>query len=99
VLSPAANANAGQYQPPHDPDTQSRDLTRDRRMIEANWQRFGFTKAQALNECASIIASTDTLLGRSWDPARLRRWNALVADSMFGRPGRTRVLRRWQAYQ
>jgi very-short-patch-repair endonuclease len=79
-----------------EPDTQSRDLTRDRLLIEAGWQRFGYTKAQMLNEGASIIASTDTLLGRSWDPARLRRWNALVADSMFGRPGRARALRNWR---
>jgi hypothetical protein len=59
--------------------------------------RFGFTKAQLLNEGATIIASTDTLLGRSWDPARLRRWNALVADSLFGHPGRARALRHWRA--
>ena len=38
-----------------EPDTQSRDLTRDRLLIEASWQRFGFTKAQVLNEGASII--------------------------------------------
>jgi very-short-patch-repair endonuclease len=80
-----------------DPDTQSHDLSRDRRLIEAGQQRFGFTKAQILNEGASIIASTDTLLGRSWDPARLRRWNALIANSMFGRPGRLRALRQWQS--
>lgn len=79
-----------------DPTTQSRDLARDRRLIEAGGQRFGFTKAQALNNGGSIIESTDTLLGRSWDPVRLRRWNALVADSMFGHQGRARALRRWQ---
>jgi hypothetical protein len=82
-----------------DPATQSRDLARDRRLIEAGCQRFGFTKAQVLNDGGSIIASTDTLLGRSWDPVRLRRWNALVADSLFGYQGRTRALRRWQAYR
>jgi hypothetical protein len=80
-----------------EPDVQSRDLTRDRRLIETSWQRFGFTKAQLLNEGASIIASTDTLLGRNWDPARLDRWNALIVDSMFGRVGRARALRQWQA--
>jgi hypothetical protein len=79
-----------------EPDIQRSDLTRDRRLIEANWQRFGFTKAQLLNEGASIIASTDRLLGRSWDPERLRRWNALIANSMFGRPGRARALRHWR---
>jgi hypothetical protein len=80
-----------------EPDVQSRDLTRDRRLIEASWQRFGFTKTQLLNEGASIIASTDTLLGRNWNPARLHRWNALIADSMLGRLGRARALRQWQA--
>lgn len=80
-----------------EPDAQSRDLTRDRRLIEACWQRFGFTKVQVLNEGASIIASTDKLLGRSWDPARLRRWNALIADSMFDRSGRARALHHWQS--
>jgi hypothetical protein len=80
-----------------EPDVQSRDLTRDRRLIEASWQRFGFTRAQLLNEGASIIASTDTLLGRNWDPARLHRWNALIAGSMLGRLGRARAFRQWQA--
>jgi hypothetical protein len=55
-----------------DPATQSRDLARDRRLIVAGCQRFGFTKAQVLNDGGSIIASTDTLRGRSWDPVRLR---------------------------
>ena len=82
-----------------EPDVQSRDLSRDRLLIEANWQRFGFTKAQLLNDGASIIASSDKLLGRSWDPARLRRWNALIADSMFSRPGRARTLRCWRVAQ
>jgi hypothetical protein len=79
-----------------EPEVQSRDLTRDRLLIEADCQRFGFTKAQLLNDGASIIASTDKLLGRGWDPSRLRRWNALIADSMFGRPGRARALRNWR---
>jgi hypothetical protein len=79
-----------------EPEVQSRYLTRDRLLIEADCQRFGFTKAQLLNDGASIIASTDKLLGRSWDPSRLRRWNALIADSMFGRPGRARALRNWR---
>ena len=81
-----------------EPDVQSRDLIRDRMLIEANWQRFGFTKAQLLNEGASIIASTDALLGRSWDPGRLRRWNALIADSMFDRTGRARALHNWRTF-
>lgn len=79
-----------------EPEIQSRDLNRDRLLIEADWQRFGFTRAQLLNEGASIITSADRLLGRSWDPARLRRWHALIDDSMFGRQGRARALRNWR---
>jgi hypothetical protein len=52
-----------------DPDAHRWDLTRDRRLLKAGWQRFGFTKAQLLNEGASIIASADTLLGGGWDLA------------------------------
>ena len=40
------------------------DLTRDRRLIEIDWQRMGYTSPQLLNEGASIIASADrTQLG------------------------------------
>jgi hypothetical protein len=81
-----------------EPDRQSSDLTRDRLLIEADWQRLGYTKTQLLNDGGSIIASTDKLLGRSWDPSRLRLWNGLIADSMFGRPGRARAVRNWRTF-
>jgi hypothetical protein len=76
-------------------DTHVADLERDRRLVEAGWQRCGFTARSVLREGGAIIASVDRLLGRSWDPARLARWNYLVADSLFGPIGRARVRRTW----
>jgi very-short-patch-repair endonuclease len=49
-----------------DRQTHRNDLARERRLVEIDWQRMGFTAIQLLHEGASIIASTDRLLGRSW---------------------------------
>jgi very-short-patch-repair endonuclease len=72
------------------------DLARDRRLIEIDWQRMGYTSPQLLNDGASIIASVDRLLGRSWDPKRLAHWEALLDDSLFRSTGRLRAISRWQ---
>jgi very-short-patch-repair endonuclease len=72
------------------------DLARDRRLVELDWQRMGYTSPQLLNEGASIIASADRLLGRNWDPKRLERWEGLLDDSLFRSTGRSRAMRRWQ---
>jgi very-short-patch-repair endonuclease len=71
------------------------DLARDRRLIEINWQRMGFTSVQLRHEGASLIATVDRLLGRRWDPRRLARWEALLHDSLFRPAGRARALRHW----
>jgi hypothetical protein len=72
------------------------DLARDRRLIEIDWQRVGFTSPQLLHEGASIIASADRLLGRTWNPQHLAGWEALLEDSLFRSAGRSRAARRWQ---
>ena len=72
------------------------DLARDRRLIEIDWQRVGLTSPQLLHEGASIIASADRLLGRTWNPQRLACWEALLEDSLFRQAGRSNVARRWQ---
>ena len=72
------------------------DLARDRRLVEIDWQRMGFTSTQILHEGASIIASADRLLGRRWDPRRLARWEALLEDSLFRPAGRARARRHWE---
>jgi hypothetical protein len=72
------------------------DLPRDRRLVEIDWQRIGFTSPQLLFEGGSIIAGIDRLLGRTCDPRRLARWQALLADSLLRTSGRARAMRRWQ---
>lgn len=76
--------------------THRNDLARERRLVETDWQRMGFTSAQLLHDGASIIASADRLLGRPWDPRRLARWEALLDDSLFRPAGRARARRHWQ---
>jgi very-short-patch-repair endonuclease len=76
--------------------THRSDLARDRRLVEIDCQRMGFTSAQLLHEGARIIASADRLLGRRWDPARLAAWEALLNDSLFRPAGRARACRHWE---
>jgi hypothetical protein len=71
------------------------DLARDRRLVEIDCQRMGFTSTQLLHEGASIIASADRVFDRRWDPRRLARWEALLDDSLFRPAGRARALSHW----
>jgi very-short-patch-repair endonuclease len=76
--------------------THRKDLDRDRRLVEAGWQRCGFTAAELLRDGGRIIAAVDTLLDRSWEPGRAACWQALVDDSLYGEIGRARVAERWR---
>jgi hypothetical protein len=78
-----------------DPAVHEADLTRDRAMSLARWERHGFTKRHLLQDAAAIIRATDELLGRPGDPARLQAWQGALNASMLRRPGRVRVQRRW----
>ncbi len=71
-----------------DAATHRHDLGRDRRLVEAGWQRHGYTAADVLHGGGPILASVDALLGRSWNPERLARWRLLVAESSYGRRNR-----------
>ncbi len=71
------------------------DLRRDRGLIGIGIDRLGYTSAEVLHEGGGIIAAADRALGRAGDPDRLRRWNALIDDSLWGHTGRARVRRRW----
>jgi hypothetical protein len=72
------------------------DLTRERRLVEINVQRVGFTSPQLLHEAGSIIAGLDRLLGRTWDPRRLARWEALLDHSLLRPSGRAEAIGRWR---
>jgi hypothetical protein len=58
-------------------DVHRADLVRDRRLVEINMQRVGFTSPQSLNEGSSIIAGLDRLLGA---------YLGLQASGAMGRP-------------
>src|SRR4051794_38870962 len=62
--------------------THRADLDRDRRLVDAGWQRCGYTAREVLRRGASILASADAVLGRPWEPERLRVWRKLVEDSL-----------------
>lgn len=82
-----------------EPEVQDGDLRRDRSLLSADWQRYGFTSRHLLDEGASVINETDLLLGRPWDGARLRAWEDLLNGSMLRRPGRSRALSHWRRAQ
>ena len=71
------------------------DRRRERRLVELEWQRVGFVAGQVLHEAGDIVAGLDRLLGRTWDPRRLTRWQQLVGDSLLSPAGRARARTRW----
>ncbi len=71
------------------------DLGRERMIAEQGALRFGYTSVELRNDGGTLIAAVDRALGRTWDPRRLRRWNALLDDSLLGLSGRRRVHQRW----
>lgn len=77
-------------------EEQRRDLRRGRALVDLSIDRLGYTAREVLHEGGSIIASADRVLGRGWDPVRLKNWNALIADSLWGPIGRRRVDQRWR---
>ena len=79
-----------------EPEVQDVDLRRDRSLLAADWQRYGFTSRHLLNEAAAFIRDADQLLGRDWDAARLRAWEDLLNASIMRRPGRSWALVRWR---
>ncbi len=78
-------------------DGHRRDLRRERGLVRIGLERCGYTSPEVLSGGGEIIASADRALGRRGEPARLRRWNALVDDSLWGATGRARVRRRWKS--
>lgn len=70
---------------------QRRDLSRDRKLLDAGWTRRGYTAVEVLHEAVGIIRDADAALGRPHDPGRVHRWQQMVAESMFSARGRARL--------
>ncbi|MFA6574751.1 MAG: hypothetical protein WCS84_04970 [Nocardioides sp.] len=74
---------------------QQTDLRRSRG-LEPSYTRHGFTLDDLLNHPATVMHEIDRTLGRVHQNSRLRRWRAMVDNSMYTPSCRQRMLNRWQ---
>jgi hypothetical protein len=72
-----------------------RDLRRERALASTPYTRRGYTLDDLLNHAATVMHELDRVLGRPHQAERLRRWRALVNDSLYSDTGRARVMNRW----
>ena len=77
-----------------EPAQHEADLRRLRSLTAAGWTRRGYTSADLRDRAASVARDVDAALGRAHDPARTRRWLALLAPSTLTPTGRARLTRR-----
>lgn len=75
---------------------QWKDLRRSRGLNGTPYERSGFTLDDLLNHPGVLMHELDRLLGRPHRMARLSRWKALVADSLYSEATRRRLLTRWR---
>lgn len=73
---------------------QRRDLRRHRRLIEAGYERRGYTATDVLHAPAGILRDADASIARPHDPARLQAWYSLLRESLFTASGQHRMRRR-----
>jgi hypothetical protein len=71
------------------------DLRRER-ALGTSYRRRGFTLDDLLNQPAAVMHELDRVLDRPHDLTRLRRWRALVDQSLYSEAGRRRLMNRWQ---
>lgn len=73
----------------------ARDLARERFLLRQGWERYGYTSQVVLHNGLSVLRDADEALGRPHEPARIRRWHAALAESLFTPAGTARLLARW----
>ncbi|HET6561667.1 MAG TPA: hypothetical protein VFG72_07310 [Marmoricola sp.] len=73
---------------------QRSDLARGRRIGNVQWVRRGYTSVEVLHQAVGILRDADLSLGREHDPARVRQWHALLAESLFTPSGQVQFLHR-----
>ena len=81
-----------------DAEQHRRDLRRDRRLQDENFERRGYTRDDLVNRAQAMMRDLDTLLGRAPDPRRLRAWWRLLNDSTLTPRGRERLRQRWRRH-
>lgn len=78
-----------------EPSVHRRDLRRERALASTAYVRRGYTLDDLLNHAATLMHELDRVLDRPHQAERLRRWRALVDDSLYSETGRARVMNRW----
>ena len=73
---------------------QRKDLARLRRLNDHDFVRRGYTAPDVLHQAVSILRDADRAVGRSHRPERIRRFHALLADSLFTLSGQRGLQRR-----
>lgn len=76
-------------------DRQRKDLRRDGRIGDTDWERRGCTREDVLHQALRILRDADNATGREHRPERIRAWYALLRESLFTPAGTAAVLRRW----
>lgn len=71
-----------------------KDLRRDRRIVNSELVRRGYTSNDVLHRAVGILRDADLSLGRPHRPDRIRAWHRLLADSLFTPSGTARFQRR-----
>lgn len=77
-----------------DPKQYERDRTRDRLVQRLGFEPYSYSSPTVLRNGASVLRDADHALGRDHDPARIRLWHRLLADSAHSAAGRTALVRR-----
>jgi hypothetical protein len=72
------------------------DLRRERALTGTPYVRRGFVLDDLVNHPAATMHEIDRALKRPHDARRLRRWRALVDNSMYSETGRERMMNRWR---
>lgn len=75
---------------------QKADLRRGRGLSGTDYVRKGFVLDDLLNHPAVVMHEIDRALDRPHDVRRLRRWRALVENSLYAEAGRERIMNRWR---
>lgn len=70
------------------------DRRRDRKLDKAGFVRRGYTAGDVLHRPVTVLEDADRALGRPHDPSRIRRWHALLRESLFTPAGQTAFLHR-----
>jgi len=81
------------------PDRHERDLRRDKAMLRAGAERYGYTAGEIARQPQVIIRDAEDARGLAHDERRVNRWWAVARASSLTPYGRTRLAGRLRRYQ